>query len=385
LDFKLTAEQEQLEREARDYLKNRMPPGLEEELETEFEGGGPIYGRFMRQLGSDGWLGIGWPKEFGGQGRSPIEQYIFFGLALGYYRIPIPMLTINAIGPVIMRSGTEEQKKRFLPPILKGELIIAIGYTEPEAGTDLASLKTAAVKDGDYYIINGQKSYTTMGQFCDYIWLATRTDPQAPKHKGISMFLVDAKTPGISVQPLTTMSGLRSTYTFYENVRVHKDFLIGEENKGWLYINHQLAGERIGLVPHFAPLRYLEDITRWVREHRLGSNAVIRSKLAEAAVETEMLRLLNYRVAWMLTQGRAPHAESAMIKVFGSEQALRVLNDCLDIMGLFGQLQTGSKWVPFRGRLETMLRVSVVNLFGGGANDVLRDVVAASKGLPVSR
>lgn len=385
MDFKLTAEQEQLEREARDYLKNRMPPGLEEELETEFEGGGPIYGRFMRQLGSDGWLGIGWPKEFGGQGRSPIEQYIFFGLALGYYRIPIPMLTINAIGPVIMRSGTEEQKKRFLPPILKGELIIAIGYTEPEAGTDLASLKTAAVKDGDYYIINGQKSYTTMGQFCDYIWLATRTDPQAPKHKGISMFLVDAKTPGISVQPLTTMSGLRSTYTFYENVRVHKDFLIGEENKGWLYINHQLAGERIGLVPHFAPLRYLEDITRWVREHRLGSNAVIRSKLAEAAVETEMLRLLNYRVAWMLTQGRAPHAESAMIKVFGSEQALRVLNDCLDIMGLFGQLQTGSKWVPFRGRLETMLRVSVVNLFGGGANDVLRDVVAASKGLPVSR
>ena len=385
MDFKLTAEQEQLERNARDYLKNRMPAGLEEELETEFEGGGPIYGQFMRQLGSDGWLGIGWPKEFGGQGRSPIEQYIFFGLALGYYRIPIPMLTINAIGPVIMRHGTQEQRKYFLPKILNGELTIAIGYTEPEAGTDLASLRTTAVKDGDYYIINGQKSFTTFAQFCDYIWLATRTDPQAPKHKGISMFLVDAKTPGISVQPLTTMSGLRSTYTFYENVRVHKDFLIGEENKGWLYINHQLAGERIGLVPHFAPLRYLEDITKWVREHRLGSNAVIRSKLAEAAVETEMLRLLNFRVAWMLMQGLAPHKESAMIKVFGSEQALRVLNDCLGIMGLFGQLQTGSKWVPFRGRLETMLRVSVVNLFGGGANDVLRDIVAAGQGLPVSR
>jgi alkylation response protein AidB-like acyl-CoA dehydrogenase len=385
LDLKLTAEQEQLERDARYYLENKVPAGLEEELETEFEGGGPIYGQFMRQLGSDGWLGIGWPKEFGGQGRSPIEQYIFFGLTLGYYRIPLPMLTINAIGPVIMRHGTQEQRKYFLPKILNGELTIAIGYTEPEAGTDLASLRTTAVKDGDYYIINGQKSFTTFAQFCDYIWLATRTDPQAPKHKGISMFLVDAKIPGISVQPLTTMSGLRSTYTFYENVRVPKEYLIGEENKGWLYINHQLAGERIGLVPHFAPLRYLEDITKWVKEHRLGSNAVIRHKLAETAIETEVLRLLNYRVAWMLTQGRAPHAESAMIKVFGSEQALRVLNDCLDIMGLFGQLQTGSKWVPFRGRLETMLRVSVVNLFGGGANDVLRDIVAADQGLPVSR
>ena len=385
MDFKLTAEQEQLERDARFYLENKVPAGLEEELETEFEGGGPIYGRFMRQLGSDGWLGIGWPKEFGGQGRSPIEQYIFFGLTLGYYRIPLPMLTVNAIGPVIMQTGTEEQKRRFLPPILKGELIIAIGCTEPEAGTDLASLKTAAVKDGDYYIINGQKSFTTMGQFCDYIWLATRTDPNVPKHKGISMFLVDAKTPGISVQPLMTMSGLRTTYTFYENVRVHKDFLIGEENKGWFYLNHHLAGERIGLVPHYAPLRYLEDIMKWVKEHGLGSNTVIRNKLAETAIETEVLRLLNYRVAWMLTQGRAPHAESAMIKVFGSEQALRVLGDCFDIMGLFGQLQTGSKWVPFRGRLETMLRVSVVNLFGGGANEVLRDVVAASKGLPVSR
>ena len=386
MDFKLTAEQEKLERDARYYLENKMPAGLMEELEAEhFEGGGPIYKQALKQLGSDKWLGLGWPKEYGGQNRSPIEQYIFFGLAGGYYRIPIPMLTINAVGPVIMRYGTPEQKKYFLPKILNGDLIIAVGYTEPEAGSDLASLQTKAVKDGDYYVINGEKKYTTMGQFCDYIWLAVRTDPQAPKHKGISMFLVDSKTPGINIKILETMSPLKTTNTFYENVRVPKTALVGEENKGWIYINHQLGGERVGLSPHYAPLRYLNDITKWVAEHGLSNKAVIRNRLAERAVETEIIRLLNFRAAWMLAQGKTPHIESAMTKVFACEQAVRFLGDCLDIMGPYGLLQTGSKWVPFRGRLEYMLRISVVNLFGGGANDILRDIVAMGKGLPVSR
>jgi hypothetical protein len=385
VDFELTPEQQQLQRTVFHYLQTKLPPGLEEELEVEFEGGGPIYKQFLKQLGADGWLGIGWPKEYGGQDRSPIEQYIFFNVCTGYYRIPVPMLTINTVAPTIMQSGTPEQKKHFLPAILKGELTIAIGYTEPEAGTDLASLKTTAVKDGDDYIINGQKVFTTLAQFSDYIWLAARTDPQAPKHKGISMFMVDVKTPGVTIQPMYTLSDLKTNTTFFDNVRVPRESLVGEENKGWRYINHQLALERIGLVPHSAPVRYLELISEWVKEKKLSNNPWIRNKLAEMAVETEVLRLLNFRVAWMLTHGRAPHIESAAIKAFGSEQAQRVLGDCFQIMGLFGQLQTGSKWVPFKGRLEIMMRVSLVFTFGGGANEVLRDIVAMGLGLPASR
>ncbi len=186
MDFELTPEQQQLEREGYDYLEKLATPELEAELAAIPEGGGqdthPHYTEAVRQLGQDGWLGIGWPKEYGGQGRSEIEQYIFFDAVMGYYAIPIPMLALNTVGPTIMRHGTEEQKKRFLPPILNGELNIAIGYTEPEAGSDLASLKTKAERDGDHYVINGQKIFTSLAHHCDYLWLAARTDPNVKKH-----------------------------------------------------------------------------------------------------------------------------------------------------------------------------------------------------------
>lgn len=388
MEFGLTPEQQQLEKGLRDYLEKMVPPGMEEELETEYEGGGPIHKKFVKQLGADGWLGIGWPKEHGGQGRSPIEQYIFYDLAEGYYYVHLPLLGLNTVGPTIMQVGTPEQKRRFLPGILKGELDVAIGYTEPEAGSDLASLKTTAVKEGDQFIINGQKFFTSQAEFCDYIWLAARTDAQAPKHKGISIFMIDAKTPGITIEPMLTMSALKTNYTFYENVRVPKECLIGEENRGWLYINQQLARERMSLAPHSRPLRYFEYMMDWCKRGKLSKTsimerALVKNQLMEMIIETEVLKLLNYRVAWMLTQGRVPHPESAMLKVFGSEQIQRVLDRCFQMMGLCGQLQTGSKWAPFRGKVEQYLRFRVQFTFGGGANEILRDIIATGGlGLP---
>lgn len=382
MDIELTPEQKRFEREIFAYLKRSITPELEEELVTQVEGEGPICRALVRQLGRDGWMGIGWPKEYGGQDRTPIEQYIFFDLALGYFRIPIPMLTLMTVGPTLMKVGSEEQKKRFLPPILTGELTFAICYTEPEAGTDLFSLKTSAIREGDHYIVNGQKIFTSMGHFADYFWLAARTNPSAGKqHEGISIFLVDAKSPGISIQPTHVMGGFRVNQEFFDNVRVPKENLVGKENHGVMYMITQLAHERINLVPHSMAFRLIEDTTRWAREARwnggrVSDNPWVKHKLAEMAVESEVLKVLNYRVAWLMTGGQTPHVESAMIKAYGSELYIRVSRGCQEIMGPFGQLQIGSKWAPAGGWLERIAQMELIITFGGGTNEVMRDIIA---------
>ena len=392
MDFELTPEQKQLEKEVKAYFEKNATLELHQEIDEFPEGEGPLCRQFVRQLGKDGWMGIGWPKEYGGQGRSSIDQYIFFDLALGYYHIPIPMLALMTVGPTIMRVGTEEQKNRILPAILRGECVIAIAYTEPEAGTDLLSLKTTALRDGDHYVINGQKTFTSMGHSCDYFWLAVRTDPKAAKkYMGLSVFLVDAKTPGITVEPIKTMSGLLLNHEFLENVRVPKESLIGEENKGAEYLFMQLAHERVMLVPHSFSLRALRDVARWASQTKFNGGTVldqpwVRNRLVDMALESEVLKLLNYRVAWMLTRGELPMVESSMIKVFGSEHIRRATDVALQVMGLYGQLQTGSKWVPVRGRPEHVYRMQVLLTFGGGTNEVLRDMMAMmGLGLPRSR
>lgn len=382
MDIEFSPEQEQFEREIYTYLKDNMPVGLKEELVVNIEGDGPLCRQFVRKMGEDGWMGIGWPKEWGGQDRTPIEQYIFFDLALGYFGIPIPMLTLMTVGPTLMRVGNEEQKKKFLPPILTGDIVFAIGYTEPEAGTDLFSLKTTAVKDGDDYIINGQKVFTSMGHFADYFWLAAKTDPGASKqHAGISMFLVDAKSPGITIQPTHVMGGFQVNQEFFDNVRVPKEALVGEENKGVQYIITQLAHERINLVPHSTTIRVVEDTTKWAQETMRNGKLVInepwvKNKLAEMTVEGEVLKVLNHRVAWMMTQGETPHVESAMVKSFGSEHFIRMTKACQDILGPFGQLKIGSKWAPADGWIERVAQMELIITFGGGTNEVMRDIIA---------
>lgn len=382
MDIELTPEQKQFETEIFTYLRDNQPPCLKEELINNIEGEGPICRQFVRKMGEDGWMGIGWPKEYGGQDRTPIEQYIFFDLALGYFGIPIPMLTLMTVGPTLMRVGSEEQKNRFLPPILTGDLVFAIGYTEPEAGTDLFSLKTTAVRDGDDYIINGQKIFTSMGHFADYFWLAARTDPNASKqHSGISMFLVDAKSPGITIQPTHVMGGFQVNQEFFDNVRVPKESLVGQENKGVQYMITQLAHERINLVPHSMSVRVVEETTKWARETKRNGSLVIdepwvRNKLAEMTVENEVLKVLNHRVAWMMTQGDTPHVESAIVKSFGSEHFIRMSKACQDIMGPFGQLKIGSKWAPADGWVERNAQMELIITFGGGTNEVMRDIIA---------
>lgn len=392
MDFELTSEQKKLEEEIHSYLSVKFTPELEEELEINIEGDGPLCQQLIRDLGSDGWLGLGWPKEYGGRALSPVEQYIFTDLALGYYQLPIPILTIMSIGPTIMKVGTEEQKKRFLPPILKGELSFGIGYTEPECGTDLFSLETTAVRDGDDYIVNGQKTFTSMGHLCDYFWLAVRTDPDiSKKHQGISILMVDAKSPGITIEPIWVMGGFRVNHEFFDDVRVPRDCLIGEENRGFSYMIMQLAHERIALVPHSMSARLIKDVTQWAKLNRINGRPIIeqpwvQNKIREMEVDTEVLRLLNYRVAWLISQGMVPHVESAAIKVFGSEHIRRVSESCLRIMGSFGQLKTGSVRAPLRGKLERLVQMLVMLTFGGGTNEVMRDVIAMmGLGLPRTR
>ena len=259
LDF--TAEQQALRKEIRDYYRELLTPELRSALEED-ETGGPVYREVVGRMGADGWLGIGWPVEYGGQGRTPIEQFIFWDETYRA-RAPLPMISVNTVGPTLMQFGTEEQKTELLPRILRGELFFGIGYTEPEAGTDLASLQTRAVRDGDEYVINGQKLFTTHAHDADYIWLAARTDPDARKHKGISIILVPTDTPGFSWTPIYTLGGERTNATYYENVRVPVSKRVGPENAGWGLITSQLNHERITLAcPGFAD-HLLEEVWEW--------------------------------------------------------------------------------------------------------------------------
>ncbi len=395
MDFELTPEQKELEQEIDEYLEKLVTPEYEEERIGAPEGGSPEqaphFCKIIKKLGEDGWLGIGWPSEYGGQNRSHIEQYIFFDMVFGKYRISIPMLTLNTVGPTIMQVGSDKQKKLFLPKILKGELNVAIGYTEPDAGSDLASLKTTAVKDGDHYIITGQKIYTSLAHFCDYIWLAARTDPNVKKHKGISMFLVDVNTPNVKIEPMHCMGNFRTNVSYYDNVKVHKDFLIGEENQGWIYINQQLAMERVTLVPHSYSRVNLEDFTAWAKENTIDGELVIekpwvRNQLARLTMETEVLKMFNFRVAWMLSQGEMPFTEALMTKVYGSELFQRVNGFILQAMGPLGGLEPSQEFAPINGRQSREFVAKMLLTFGGGANEVLRDVIALlGLGMPRSR
>jgi hypothetical protein len=388
MEFALTPEEGQFCQECTEYLRKQKTPELVAELEARSGyGGGPAYTNLIRQMARDGWLGVGWPKEYGGQGRTPLEQHLFYEMCF-YEEIPLPVLGLNTVGPALMRIGTDEQKERYLPPILRGELEVCIGYSEPDAGTDLASIKTSAVKDGDHYVINGQKIFTTNADFADYIWLATRTDPEAPKHQGISVFMIPMSTPGISVEPIMTMGGERTNYTFLDGVRVPRECLVGEENQGWKYMTTQLSFERIALVSSAPMRRNLDQTIQWAKETLHDGRAVIerpwvRQKFAELTMELEVLKMLNYYVVWLITNDALVYAESSMVKVFGVELNQRLNSSLLQIMGQFGQLQVGSKWAPVKGKVEHALRMDIVLIFGGGALEVQRNIIAiAGLGMP---
>jgi alkylation response protein AidB-like acyl-CoA dehydrogenase len=371
-----------LVQELRAYFAEVVTDELLDEV-AGTEGGGPLYTKALRRMAADGWLGIGWPKEFGGQGRSAIEQYVFFD-EVQRAGFPIPFLTLCTVGPTLMKYGTDEQKAKFLPPILRGEMHFAIGYSEPGAGTDLAALRTRAVRDGDDYVVDGQKVFTSLAEYADYVWLAVRTDPDAPRHKGISILMVDTKSNGFSLSPIHTLGENRTNATYYEGVRVPVANRVGRENEGWKLITTQLNHERVALSSPGPVDRFVEETTAWARETRRsdGRRVIdepwVQANLARARASVQVLRLLTWRQAWNIDRGRLDPAESSTVKVFGSESFIRIYSALLEVLGQEGYLKDGSPGARLRGRIERFYRTSIVLTFGGGTNEVQRDIIATT-------
>ncbi|HXB46293.1 MAG TPA: acyl-CoA dehydrogenase family protein, partial [Streptosporangiaceae bacterium] len=304
MHISFTAEQEQLRQRLRDYFAELMTPDLRTALASsdgEY-GDGDAYRQVVRQLGRDGWLAVGWPAEYGGRDLSVLDQLIFTDEA-AIAGVPVPFLTINTVGPTIMRFGTPEQKQRFLPAIAAGELHFSIGYSEPGAGTDLASLRTKAVRDGDSYVISGQKMWTSLIQYADYVWLACRTDPDVLRHKGLSIIIVPTDADGFSWTPVSTLAGVTTSATYYSDVRVPVTNLVGEENKGWPLITNQLNHERVALTSAAPVQSALASVTDWARSAKLadGRRVIdqewVQLNLARVHAKTEFLKLVNWRIA----------------------------------------------------------------------------------------
>ena len=389
-------EQEALRQELRAYYDELLTPEIKADLARE-HGIGPRTREIVRQMGKDGWLGIGWPKNYGGQGRSEIEQFVFFDESMRA-RAPVPMLTVNTVGPTIMNHGSDEQKARFLPQVLAGEVHFCIGYSEAEAGTDLAALKTRAdlAEDGSGdYIINGSKLWTSLASDADYCWLAVRTDQEASKHGGLSMFLVDMKSEGIRIDPLELLSNHDINAVFFDDVRVPAENLVGGLNKGWKLITSQLNHERVTLcAPGMIEGAY-ESVLEWAREttrpngQRVIDDEWVQINLAKVKAGLHVLRLMNWKVAWTQTEGmKLNAADASTIKVYGTEFFLDAFRLLMEVMGQRGYLRvetdaTSPGQLVADGMVETRYRSLLILTFGGGTNEIQRDLIGLfGLGLP---
>ncbi|HLT15650.1 MAG TPA: acyl-CoA dehydrogenase family protein [Acidimicrobiales bacterium] len=379
-----TAEQEVLRTELRAYFAELMTPEVQEET-ARGDTGGPACLEAVRKMGRDGWLGIGWPEEYGGQGRTDVEQLIFFDEA---WRVgaPIPFLTINTVGRTIMEYGTEAQKRALLPKILAGELHVSIGYTEPGAGTDLASLTTRAERDGDEWVINGQKVFTSLASYADYIWLAARTNPDAPKHRGITIFLVPTSDPGFSCSKIETMVNASTYQTFYDDVRVGDDAVVGEVDRGWDLIVNQLNYERVSLGPPGMVEQVLEDVIAWTQAtkradgRRVADEEWVQLNLARVHARLELVKLLNWKVA---ASGGAAPADASATKVFATEFYTEAYRLLMEVLGPEAYLDRASPGAVLAGRLARACQGTLILTFGGGVNEVQRDLIAMfGAGLP---
>jgi alkylation response protein AidB-like acyl-CoA dehydrogenase len=382
-----TDEQRALRAELRDYFARLVPAEIRGQLkglETS-----PLHKQLIRQMGSDGWLGVGWPKEYGGQGRTAIEQLIWFDEARRA-GAPLPFVTLNTVGPCLMAMGTEAQKQKFLREILAGEVHFAIGYSEPDAGTDLAALKTTAVRDGDHYVVNGTKMFTSGADTADYVFLACRTDPDAPKHKGLSILIVDTQLPGFSWAPIHTVGDGHTNMTYYENVRVPVDMLVGQENAGWKLITLQLNHERIGLAA-FSGLAHklFDDVSDWARKTEDHAGRAVADMpwvqicLAEVYARLEAMKVMNWRMAWELERGEVNPARASAAKVYSTETLCEVYRRLLEVLGAAGTIKDGSPGALIAGLVEREWRHSQINTFGGGVNEIQREIIAMlGLGLP---
>ncbi|MGA6166660.1 acyl-CoA dehydrogenase family protein [Amycolatopsis magusensis] len=388
-----TEAQERLAGELRSYFARLMTPERREALGA----GGAEYGKdgayqeIVRELGRDGWLALGWPEAYGGQARSMLDQLVFTDEAAAA-GVPVPFLTINTVGPTIMRYGTEEQKAFYLPRIAAGELHFSIGYSEPGAGTDLASLSTRAVREGDEYVINGQKMWTSLIEYADYVWLAVRTDPDAKKHRGISILVVPTTAEGFSWTKVRTVAGPGTSATYYSGVRVPLSARIAEENQGWPLITNQLNHERVALTSA-APIRTaLGEVREWAQKtqapdgRRVIDAEWVRLHLARVHAHADYLKLRNWKIAWAAAEQELGPGEASATKVFGTEFALEAYRLLMEVLGAGAVVREGSPGALLRGRIERLHRSSLILTFGGGTNEVQRDLIAATTlGLPVTR
>jgi alkylation response protein AidB-like acyl-CoA dehydrogenase len=371
-----TPDQERLREELRTYFATLMTPEIRAELAkgTDY-GDGEAYRQVVRQLGKDGWLALSWPAEYGGRDGDTMDQLIFMDEA-AVAHVPVPFLTINTVGPTIMRFGTDPQKARYLPMIAAGECHFSIGYSEPEAGTDLAALRTRAVRDESGYLINGQKMWTSLIQYADYVWLACRTDPELPRHKGLSILIVPTDAPGFSWTPVPTLAGPVTSATYFQDVRVPLSALVGEENKGWPLITNQLNHERVALTSS-APVRTaLGDVTEWARATGAIDQEWVRLNLARVHAKAEFLKLINWRIA-SSAEPLGPAAASAT-KVYGTEFALEAYRLLMEVLGTGTTIREGSPGAVLAGRIERLHRAALILTFGGGTNEVQRDIIATT-------
>jgi len=382
MNIELTTEQRALQQEVREYMKTVMTPELLEEMKDDDlkEGGGPEFRKQYARMGADGWIGLSWSKALGGKELSHVEQYIFTDEVIrsGF---AYPFLTTEAVAPVIAANANEQVREEVVGGVKRGEVTIAIGYSEPNAGTDLASLRTRAERDGDGWLINGQKMWTSLANFADYVWLAARTDPTAEKkHKGLTMFLVPTSDPGFSFTPVRTL-GARTNATFYENVRIPDTYRVGEVNGGWKLITSQLNVERLSLFTHGQVDSLYRGIAQWAAETENGGGKLIEQawvqhNLARVKTGLEALKIMCWNQAWSMDQGPLDMAKASTAKVYGSEFFVELYRLLLEVMGPAGSIAAGSPGAVLQGKLEFRWRVGSILTFGGGANEVQRDIIA---------
>jgi len=389
MDFNWSPQEDAFRQEVRDFIHSILPPDWDHHYFDEWEEVAEYGDIFRKKFAEKGWRVMHWPVEYGGLGYDHWRQLIV-NEEVAYHRVPEATDTgTQLVGPSIMIYGNEEQKRRFLPPIARADVRFCQLFTEPGSGSDLASLQTRAVRDGDDYVVTGQKIFTSGAHRSDLGWLGARTDPDAPKHRGISTFVVDMKSPGVTVRPLINMTGVHAqNEVFFDEVRVPAENLVGEENRGWYQMVTTLDFERSGAHRFIAAKRYLDELVQYARTTERGGRLLsedpqVRSKLAQLAIEIEVGRFIGYRTVWMQANGLIPNKEASACKVFGAELDQRLANAGVNLLGLYGQLTKGSPRVPLWGRAEGFYLNSVYHTIGQGTSEVNRNIIAGrGLGLP---
>jgi alkylation response protein AidB-like acyl-CoA dehydrogenase len=386
VDFKFSESALAFEGEIREFLAEEWSPEVRRRV-AESPDSYEIERGFRKKLATKGWLTMSWPEEHGGL-RRPFEEQYLFQEALNYAGAPHATVAVQQVGPTLMQFGTDQQKEQFLPPIAAGEVEFALGYTEPDAGTDLASLQLRAVRDGDDYVMNGIKRFTSAAHRAEYVWLAARTDPDAPKHRGISMFLADLSSPGITVKPIWTIGGGRTNEVYWDNVRIPASALIGEENRGWYYAAHALDFERVSIFTVSGVRVVFDALLAWAHERqpsgrRPWDEPTVRFALADFKVQIEVLQSLSYRILGMIKSGDHPNHEASVVKIFSTELMQRLQNAGTRMLGLHGQLSWTDPQAPINGRITRGYEAAVMPTFGAGSNEVMRNIIATRGfGLP---